>query len=392
MKTLLRAAAVFAIVTLQVATCVAQPAEAVPTPAANLAAKVLVVYNKKYRDSRTVADYYMQARRIPEENRCAIDVEAPGPNNYIPGGMAGYRDAVKKPIQKCLTTVGKANILYIVFSYMTPFRVWEPGVLKLDVRAIDSLVADIWNPSDTEQSPNRYYRPDQSANAAYFAFEPLLQFRQENPEILEYSVWRLDAMDVATAKGLVDKARAAADSPSGRGCFDRRYPDPIAADTGLAAGEWDIQRSADLVASVGFPVMLDKNDAEIGTAPAPLRCENALFYGGWYSYGHYNDAFSWAPGAMGWHLDSLSLENPHDPKTWSAGAIARGITITSGVVAEPYLEFIPHLDSFFKAVLEGANVGDAMLRVTPSLNWMNVNVGDPLYAPFATGPRLPPKR
>jgi uncharacterized protein (TIGR03790 family) len=330
----------------------------------------------------------MQARGIPEANRCAIDVEMPGPNNYIPGGMAGYRDDVKKPIQKCLTALGKENILYIVFSYMTPFRIWQPGVLKLDVRAIDSLVADIWNPNDTAQSPNPYYRQDQSANVGYFAFQPLAQFRQENPAYLMYSVWRLDAINVDTAKGLVDKARAAAAGVSGQGCFDRRYPDPIAADDrGLAAGEWDIQRSAELVAATGFPVTLDKNDAEIGTAPAPLRCDNTLFYGGWYSYGRYNDAFSWAPGAMGWHLDSLSLENPHDPKTWSAGAIARGITITTGVVAEPYLEFIPHLDSFFKAVLEGASVGDAMLRATPSLNWMNVNVGDPLYAPFAAAPR-----
>jgi uncharacterized protein (TIGR03790 family) len=135
-------------------------------------------------------------------------------------------------------------------------------------------------------------------------------------------------------------------------------------------------------------VTVDTNDAEFGAPPAPLRCEDAAFYGGWYSYGHYNDAFSWAPGAMGWHLDSGSLTNLRDMPSWGLGAIEKGITITTGVVGEPGLEQIPRLDSFFKAVLQGARVGDAMFRSTRALSWMNLNVGDPLYAPFAKAPRF----
>jgi hypothetical protein len=33
--------------------------------------------------------------------------------------------------------------------------------------------------------------------------------------------------------------------------------------------------------------------------------------------------------------------------------------------------------------LEGANVGDAFLRNTLWLKWMIINIGDPLYRPFA---------
>jgi uncharacterized protein (TIGR03790 family) len=369
----------------------ASPAARQATPAApstGAAAQVLVVYNQRYKESRTVADYYMAQRHIPDKNKCAIDAETPGPNTYLAGGLVGYHDSIKAPVQKCLNALGKENILYVVFSYMTPFKVFDGFPLN-NVRAIDSLVANIWDPNETNPSLNRYF--SREASPADVPFVTLEEWRRANPGVVTYSVWRLDGATAATSKGLVDKAIASeATGPAGRGCFDRRYPQ-LGPDAAYTAGDWDIQRSADLVTAAGFQVTLDTNDQEFGAAPAPLRCEDAAFYGGWYSFGHYNDAFSWAPGAMGWHLDSASMPNPHDTQNWGGGALARGITITTGVVGEPGLENLPHLDSFFKAVLQGARVGDAMLRSTRALSWMNLNVGDPLYAPFARAPRFRPK-
>ena len=310
----------------------------------------------------------MAQRHIPDKNKCAIDADTPGPNTYITGGLVGYHDSIRAPIQKCLNALGKENILYVVFSFMTPFKIFD-GFPSGNIRAIDSLVANIWEPNETNPLPNRYFSRESSSAA--IPFVTLQEFRQANPGMVIYSVWRLDAPTAATSKALVDNAIAAeATGPAGRGCFDRRYPQ-LGEDSGYNAGDWDIQRSADMVAAAGFQVTLDTNDQEFGAAPAPLRCEDAAFYGGWYSYGHYNDAFSWAPGAMGWHLDSGSLPNPHDTQNWGGGALARGITITTGVVGEPGLENIPHLDSFFKAVLQGARVGDAMLRSTRALSWVN---------------------
>ena len=57
----------------------------------------------------------------------------------------------------------------------------------------------------------------------------------------------------------------------------------------------------------------------------------------------------------------------------------KGITVTSGAVAEPFLEGIPHPDTVFRSLLEGANAGDAMLRGTAWLKWMIVNLGDPAF-------------
>jgi hypothetical protein len=118
-----------------------------------------------------------------------------------------------------------------------------------------------------------------------------------------------------------------------------------------------------------------------------LRCDGAALYAGWYSLNHYNDAFSWNPGAIGIHLDSASAQNPRHGPNWAANAVARGITVTSGAIGEPYLDNLPHPDQFLLYLFEGANVGDAMFRSTRLLKWRIINIGDPLYRPFPNGLR-----
>src|SRR5712664_3819735 len=60
----------------------------------------------------------------------------------------------------------------------------------------------------------------------------------------------------------------------------------------------------------------------------------------------------------------------------------KGITVTSGAVAEPFLEGLPHPDQILLYLFQGATVGDALLRSTRWLKWMILNIGDPLYRPF----------
>ena len=338
----------------------------------------------------------MSQRGIPDANRCSIDL----PDNDDISG-ATYHSAIKAPIQACLNRLGRGTILYIVFTHIAPVRMVDAMfaekrvAITYDYRAIDSMVANIWTDDEAVGHDNPYSAsswgdPGSPANV-YAPFVSLADFRTTNPDTLVYSVWRLDAASAAQAKGLVDKAKTAeAYGLSGQGCFDRRYADPLGPDESYTQGDWDIQRAHETVIAAGFPSTLDVNDAEIGVAPAPARCDGAAFYVGWYSYGQYRDVFTWATGAMGWHYDSLSLHTPRNPtSSWGGGAIADGITITAGSVAEPYLPALPHYDGFIKNVLAGAVVGDAMLRNTEFLQWKIVYAGDPLYRPFATaGPPL----
>jgi len=119
----------------------------------------------------------------------------------------------------------------------------------------------------------------------------------------------------------------------------------------------------------------------VGSSP---DCLNTGLYAGWYNYGSYNNAFSWDLGSIGWDLDSGALVDTRSGPWWGTGAIAKGIAVTSGPLAEPYLEGIAR-PAVVLSLLEGANVGDAFLRNTRWLKWMILNVGDPLYQPFPGG-------
>ena len=317
----------------------------IPSHAAgqSLSQRVLVVYNTNFADSLTVANHYMAQRGIPAANLCAIT-----PPSSIEITMTDYVNTVKTPIRTCLTNAGRTNILYIVFSYLAPYRVSVPN--PYFVYSLDSFVSDIWdqyttqlfNPAPT--APHRYYAASQSQGNAFLPFVSLATYRTQPKATLLYSVWRLDAATLALAEGLVDKAMQAesAGGPTGQGCFDGRSGDPnLVGDASYGSGDWTIHAAALFMSQAGIAVTEDTNFAEFGTAPAPLTCPNAAFYSGWYSFDNYNDAFTWNTGAIGFHLDSASAVDPRGGLSWSPNAVIHGITVTSGSVTEPYLEGLP---------------------------------------------------
>jgi len=355
---------------------------------APLSERVLVVYNSNGPDSLTVARHYMAQRKIPEANRCKVSTSSA---DFLK--QEEYETRVKAPVRKCIEALGKQKILYIVFSYQTPYDVIVGG----RTFALDSFAADLWDEYATSRPGNEmgahpYFGEAQSQGNAYGPFVSLAAYRDQPRSANIYSVWRLDAANPDLAKGLVDKAiYAETHGLSGKGCFDLQFGSmDRLPDQGSASGDWDIHQSAEMARRSGFEVVEDGTQAEFGTAPAPLRCDGAALYAGWYSLGHYNDAFTWTPGAIGLHLDSASAQNPRGGPNWAANAVMRGITITSGAAAEPYLEGLAHPDQVFLYLFQGANAGDALLRSTRWLKWMILNIGDPLYRPFPKGaPRNP---
>jgi uncharacterized protein (TIGR03790 family) len=351
--------------------------------------RVLVVYATNSHDSEAIARHYIEARHIPVANLCGIrlhDAEAV----LLPAD--DYEKYVKNPIANCLTKAGKDRILYIVLAYVRPFRV-DPG--GLHSYALDSYLEDIWDyytsktfaPFPTVLHP--YYAVNRAKENIYLPFVSLAAFRSQPDAPVIYSVWRLDGPSPAIARALVDKAIAteAAHGPSGQACIDE-IMDPLPfPDQGSRMGDWDLYRAARFLSAAGFKVLEDSRDTEFGTPPSP-NCPNTALYAGWYKYYHYNDAFTWNPGAIGFHLDSGSVIDARTGECWAVQALQRGITVTSGAMNEPYLAGLPRPDGVFHDLLAGANVGDAFLRNTRFLKWMIINIGDPLYTPFAGG-KLP---
>ena len=343
---------------------------------------VLVVYNSANSDSTDVANYYVARRAIPSQNLCAIK-----PPSTTSLSWSAFDSTVRTPIGNCLSTVGWNNILYIVFTYQTPYKVVAPDNA---LYALDQFIADIW---DVYTPPGRYglpataqpyYAEAQSQGNVYVPFTSFAAFRVKNP-IPIFSVWRLDAATPVLAKGLVDKALLAESTHlSGQVCIDEQLVTPTS-DYGGGLSDWDLRQAAALARLAGFPVTQDFNTVEFGTSPAPLRCDNAALYAGGYSLNHYNDAFTWNPGAIGFHIDSASAYDPRGGTNWSANALIHGIAVTSGAVSEPTQLGLPHPDGVFRNLFEGANMGDAFMRNTMWLKWTIMNMGDPLYRPFPAG-------
>jgi uncharacterized protein (TIGR03790 family) len=361
-------------------------------PSTSLNHRVLVVYNRADGDSKSVAKYYARQRGIPSQNLCSIS-----PIETVRLSWKEYEKSVRTPIQKCLTALGPKDILYIVFTYNTPYRVEDPARKKpgssnpTPTFAIDQYIADIWDqyskqitvPSPTIAHP--YYDDAWSKLNKYKPFESLADYREHDNSLLIYSVWRLDAPTPKLAKGMVDMAiEAERNGLTGQACFDRRWELISIDDTGYGAGDWDLHQAATFAKDAGFAVTEDTHPEEFGTPPAPL-CPHAAMYSGWYSLNHYNNAFTWQTGAIGFHLDSLSALDPRGGLNWSSNAIKKGITVTTGAIDEPFLLGLVRPGGTFRDLFQGANVGDAFLRNTRYLKWMILYIGDPLYRPFPGG-------
>jgi uncharacterized protein (TIGR03790 family) len=353
-----------------------------------LASRVLVVYDPNSPDSVDVANHYVTSRAIPAANRCTISP----PRTATTLSWPVFVSTTKTPIQNCLNAAGPDQILYLVLAYIRPFAVTaQNGKLY----ALDQYLADIWDQNDASDPfpyPDQnhvYFAAAQPRGNSYRPFISLSNYRAQSGARRIYSVWRLDAVTAALAKGLVDQAIAAeTNGLKGQACLDRRLG-AIAStpDSGYGSGDWQLRMAADFAGQAGFSVAEDSNPAEFGTPPAP-NCPNAALYSGWYKLNHYNDAFTWNTGAIGFHLDSLSAMDPRGGPNWSANALNKGITVTSGAMAEPFLQGLPQPDGVFSDLFQGAVVGDAFLRHTAWLKWMILNIGDPLYLPFPGG--LPP--
>jgi uncharacterized protein (TIGR03790 family) len=355
--------------------------------------RVLIVYDRQSPDSRKVALYYGRSRKIPTPNLCAVEVPTDPSGRTVE--KAQYLRAIRDPIRACLQRVGREQILYIVLSYIRPNAMTIAGS-TLTYYGIDSYLSDIWDvylSGNRDQppvpvSPHPYYVNNRARDSVFFPFMSFAEMRDKPGAPLIYAVWRLDGPTPKIAQSLVDKAiRAeAAHGPKGQACIDERRDPVTFPDEGYFAGDWDLYRAAEFLRKAGISVLEDQRDTEFGTPPSP-NCPNAALYAGWYKMKHYNDAFQWNDGAIGFHMDSLSAHSVRDGESWAANALQRGITVTSGAMNEPYLAGLPRPSGIFHDLLAGSNVGDALLRNTRYLKWMIVNVGDPLYTPFTGGVR-----
>ena len=351
--------------------------------------RTVVLFDPNVPGSSDVADHYAASRGIPADHLCAVT--SPDPTT-LPGADLG---AFLAAVGACTAAVGP-HVHYLVPVYGVPYKVSDRigdlanAATKVTVSLDALLVYGAAAEAMSEAVFNGLYRTGDSMTGVFEPFVPFGELRAAGSDE-RFLVARIDGADAGAAKALVDRT-AAAETLAAAGKLagtvyvdgNEGLPHPATDDFGsYESGEWNIIGVEKVFTDDGtYPVVADYNGEEFGTAPALLLAPDALYYAGWYSFGHYNDVFTWNPGAIGGHLDSCSACDIRGDVDWSARALRKGITATFGAVNEPYVAGMPEYDQLFAYLLAGASYGEAGYEATRVGAWMMVWVGDPLYRPY----------
>lgn len=123
----------------------------------------------------------------------------------------------------------------------------------------------------------------------------------------------------------------------------------------------------------------------------PGQAPDVALYVGWYRLRHYEDAFTFVPGAIGYHMASAEAVSLHQSGEtgWCKNALEHGITATLGSVGEPYLDAFPEPLEFTALLMTGQySLVEAYYLTSRWVSWRMVLIGDPLYNPWRQKPAV----
>jgi len=243
--------------------------------------------------------------------------------------------------------------------------------------SVDSELSLLW--LDREEYSTHWRTP----NPLYAWHHPNSNNARKTLPFPILMVSRIDAPTPDLAKRIIDKALMAEQMGlSGKVYLDARGLKPKQA---LGYGDYDqsLRNLGTFLQEItSYPVILEntqKRFQEPGEAP------EVAVYAGWYRLRHYEDAFSFNPGAIGFHMASGEAISIHKSKEkgWCKNALERGITVTIGPTSEPYLDSFPKPSEFFGLLLSGRySLVEAYYLSLRHVSWRMVLFGDPLYNPW----------
>ncbi|NOS81633.1 MAG: TIGR03790 family protein [Nitrospira sp.] len=258
------------------------------------------------------------------------------------------------------------------------------GVLELASAEVDLLTYNYADASLDSELSLLWWDRDLYP-AAWRWRNPLFQDSAAIPDDLPtLMVSRLDAPTADLAKGLVDKALEAERSGlQGTVYLDARGLKAKDATDTYGVYDQSLRDAAEVVKQQSeYRVVLD--DAE-ATLSKPGAAPDVALYIGWYKLRSYEDAFTFKPGAIGYHMASAEAITVHGrgERGWCKNALERGITATLGSVGEPYLDAFPEPARFATLLLTGKySLVEVYYLTSRYVSWRMVLFGDPLYNPM----------
>jgi uncharacterized protein (TIGR03790 family) len=248
--------------------------------------------------------------------------------------------------------------------------------------ALDSELSYLWWDREMYRVAGRNPNPFHYLQTVEGALE-------DDPPLL--MVARLDGPTARVAIQMIDQAIAT----EKRGLTGKVYVDArgLQSDTNYSYGDYDqsLRDLAELVrAQTTYEVVVDNTPERFSK---PGDAPDVAVYAGWYRLRSYEDAFTFLPGAIGYHIASGEAVSVHDPKErgWCKNALERGITVTIGSTGEPYLDAFPMPHEFIGLLMTGQySLVEAYYLTTRYLSWRMVLFGDPLYNPWHAQPPIKP--
>lgn len=360
--------------------------------AAPVPESVAVLFNTSDSESRKLAVYYCEQRKIPAENLIGLPMpERPDITHEQ------YVEKIRDPLREQFDRRGwwrrskqadgnlipVANeIRILVCCKGVPLRIKrtrpEPGdgaaakeknnrnpFEGRDEAAVDSELALFGvDGLPTEGAlDNKYFKASKPVASMNMPFQLLTA--------------RIDASSYEICRRMIADAVAAEQT----GLLGMAYVD-IAKK--FPQGDTWLESIASQNRVYGIPTVVDSFKE---TLPQNYPMTNASLYYGWYNWhldGPFlNPKFRFSPGAIAIHIHSFSAVQLTDPKkNWCAGLLAKGAAVTVGNVYEPYLGNSHHLDLMHQRLLEGKSWVEACWMAMPVCSWQAIVLGDPLYVPF----------
>jgi uncharacterized protein (TIGR03790 family) len=376
----------------------------------DLPAHLLVVYNSRDPDSKSLAEYYAARRQIPAERVLGIDCST---QEEITRDQ--YEKTVREPI--------------ISYIYDKNWMTRRSVRVQIGSRVLDLLVAtrnDIWAmvlmrgvPLRIASDPNvegfMEDIPSIKTNAAAVdselallpvfgfplgGFIPNVFFDHSGSGLVRCGpelatklilVTRLDGPRPADVRRMIDDSLYAEENRLAglavidtRGLIDKNNPYTLGDD-------W-LRHARKSLEGDGWTVDFDDRPEVL---PASDPVNHVAIYLGWYHEGAIGPWITppnrFVRGAIAYHLHSFSATTVRSPsEAWVGPFITHGAAATMGCVYEPILDLTPHLDIFTSRLLEGNYFAEAAYASQRGLSWMVTVVGDPLYRPFlkSVGPAL----
>ena len=386
--------------------------------------QIAVVVNKNGWHSIELGKYYMKKRAIPEDNILRLwttDKETVSREDY--------EKQIVTPVKRFLEKRSKEGreIKCLVLMFGMPLKINPPEFAKQEKEELKDLKVNQENLKkslakfDKEtaehqkltkelkgiQSVIKYIKTNKQSKGASLESElslvlnPAYKLEKwiENPlflplknrlSILDYKkvllVSRLDGPSDEIVRRIIDDSiETEKKGLQGTAYFDARYKAPkkdkVKDLKGYGYYDWSIHQTAAFFKDQNImPTILDDDQKLFQKGEAP----NAAIYCGWYSLSNYVDAFTWQPGAVGFHIASgecVSLKRKNNQ--WCRKILENGAAATIGPVGEPYLQTFPIPELFFKLLAEGQlTLVECYYLSLPVLSWKMVLIGDPLYRPF----------